>query len=413
MKDLDKFITDVVTKKINEPEEYEMAIRTAFNKHSYKKIHFNKIAVTICSLLILISGFAYATDIKEFISKYLYNFNKGVDTAIENGYFDETKTDYINSEKTETIINGISMDSYNTGIAVNNMLFDDYNLSFTFSINVSENIDVSNLMTVRLNKVLITDENKNILYCDNKELFEEYCQKNNLEYSYYDCNEHYMSSALNDYIVNKDANSNTVDIIFNLINNRQFSYPKSKNLNITIQEIYMGEEDYYANNEPICLKGNWNLFINVNEKFYNRNSVNYVVKDNSYSDINVTQAKLDNTGFTFKCTVKKEPLYDNSLADEEKQELINKYQEYYLKEDKIIPEYITNCYLEDEFGNKYYTPEISIANPYVYDFSTGNLYYKNCFTYTQSAQTDKIKIYFTINLPNDIRNICIELEKEK
>ena len=128
MKDLDKFITDVVTKKINEPEEYEMAIRTAFDKHSYKKIHFNKIAVTICSLLILISGFAYATDIKEFISKYLYNFNKGVDTAIENGYFDETKTDYINSEKTETIINGISMDSYNTGIAVNNMLFDDYNL---------------------------------------------------------------------------------------------------------------------------------------------------------------------------------------------------------------------------------------------------------------------------------------------
>lgn len=411
MKNLDDFITNIVKKEINEPEKYETSIRNAFNAKSYKKLKLKRMISAVCSLLVITTGIVYASDIKEFVNKYFYNFNEGVDIAIENGYFDEPKMDYASSEETEAIINGISMESYNTGVAVKNMLFDDYNLSFTFSINTSKNIDVSKLMTVRLNKVLIIDENKNVLYCDNKELFDEYCSKNNLEYSYYDYNEHYMSSALNDYIVNKDTNSNTIDIIFNLINNRQFSYPKSKKLNITIQEIYMGEKDYYANDEPICLKGNWNLFIDVNDKFSNRESINYTVKNSSYDDIEVTQAKLDNTGFTFKCILQKEPLYDNNITNEEKQKLISKYQEYYLKEDKIVPEYITNCYLEDELGNKYYTPEISIANPYIYDFSTGKLYYQNCFTYTQSVQTDIIKIHFKINLPDDQRDVCIKLEK--
>ena len=36
MKDLDNFITNIVTKKINEPQEYENAIRTAFDNSSSK-----------------------------------------------------------------------------------------------------------------------------------------------------------------------------------------------------------------------------------------------------------------------------------------------------------------------------------------------------------------------------------------
>ncbi len=413
MNDLDDFITNIVTKEINEPKEYEKAIRSAFNKKTYKKSKFSKIAVTVCSLLIVITGITYATDIKEFFVKNFYTFDKGMDTAIENGYFDECETEYITSEEIEASISNTSIEAYNTEIGIKNMLMDDNNLNFTFSINVNKNINISNLMTVRLNKILILDENNNILYCDNKDLFEEYCLKNNLDYSYYDFNEHHMNSALNDYIINKDNNSNTIDIIFNLINNREFPYPKSQNLKIIIQEINMGEEEHYANDEPICLKGNWSLTFDVNEKFYNRESINYSVKKCNYDDINVTQAKLDNTGFTFKCTLLKEPLYNDNISQEEKHRIIREFQNYYFKEEygRIIPDYIINCYLEDELGNKYYAPESGIEMPYIWDFTKGELYYKTGFTYTQNDQTDKIKIYFTIDLPNDVRDVCIELEK--
>lgn len=413
MKDLDDFITNIVTKEINEPEKYEQAIRTAFDKKAYRKSNFSKIAVMVCSLLIVVTGITYATDIKEFVIKNFYTVDKGMDTAIENGYIDEQQTEYATSEEIEATINNTSIDAYNTEIGIKNVLMDDNNLNFTFSINVNKNIDISNLMTVRLNKILISDENNNILYCDNKELFNKYCSNNNLDYDYYDRNEHQMGSALNDYIINRDTDSNTIDMLFNLINTRDFSYPNSKYLNIIIQEINMGEEDYYANNEPICLKGNWNLFVNVDEKFSNRKSINYSVKKCDSDDINITQAKLDNTGFTFKCTLFKEPLYNDNISQEEKYRIIREFQKYYYNEEYgyIFPDYITNCYLEDELGNKYYAPESGIEMPYIWDFTKGELYYKTGFTYTQNEQTDKIKIYFTINLPDDVRNVCIELEK--
>lgn len=411
MKDLDDFITNIVTKEINEPEKYEQAIRTAFDKKAYRKSNFSKIAVTVCSLLIVVTGITYATDIKEFVIKNFYNANEGIDKAIENGYIDERQAEYATSEEIEATINNTSIDAYNTEIGIKNMLMDDHTLNFTLSIKVSDNIDISNLMTVRVNRFIISDENDNILYCDFKNFFDEYCLKNNLDYDFYESDCSFCS--VENYIVNKDIASNTIDMIFNISNEGESQYPKSKKLNIIIEELYMGEEDYYANDEPIYLKGNWNLTFNVDEKFYNRESINYNVKKCDYDDINVTQAKLDNTGFIFKCTLFKEPLYNDNISQEEKYRIIREFQEYYYKEEYgyIFPDYITNCYLEDELGNKYYTPESGIANPYVWDFTKGELYYKNAFTYTQSNQTDKIKIYFTINIPNDVRDVCIELEK--
>ena len=67
MKSLDDFIKNIVTKEINEPQEYATSIKNAFNTKTYTKSNFKKIAITVCSFLILISGIVYATDIKEFV----------------------------------------------------------------------------------------------------------------------------------------------------------------------------------------------------------------------------------------------------------------------------------------------------------------------------------------------------------
>lgn len=60
MRDLDDFITDIVTKEINKPEEYEQAIRTAFNKKSSKKHIFEKI-ITVSSILFMGCSVVFAT----------------------------------------------------------------------------------------------------------------------------------------------------------------------------------------------------------------------------------------------------------------------------------------------------------------------------------------------------------------
>lgn len=317
MKSLDEFITGIVTKEINEPQEYEKAIRNAFNKSTYKKLNFKKITATVCSILVITTGIVYAKDIKEFIIKEFYNFDEGVDTAIENGYIDNLEGNYMSSIPIESTVENMSIEAYETSFGVKNMLMDDYNLDFTFSINFSKNIDISEIDDIQLFDVLITDENNNVIYSVGKDLFDEYCLNNNLDYSFHDCNEHQMSSALTGHITKKDPDTNTVDFIYSLINNRQFAYPKSKKLNIIIQEIRMFDKDVVPSKEILRLNGNWNLFIDVDKKFSNRKSVNYVVKNNPYNDIEVTEAKLDNTGFTFKCSVLKKPLFSKNASSEE------------------------------------------------------------------------------------------------
>lgn len=60
MRDLDDFITNIVTKEINEPEGYEQAIRNAFNKKSTKKHIFQKI-ITTSSILFMGCSAVFAT----------------------------------------------------------------------------------------------------------------------------------------------------------------------------------------------------------------------------------------------------------------------------------------------------------------------------------------------------------------
>lgn len=60
MKNLDDFITDIVTKEINKPEEYKQAIRNAFNKKVSKKHIFEKI-ITVSSIFFMGCSVVFAT----------------------------------------------------------------------------------------------------------------------------------------------------------------------------------------------------------------------------------------------------------------------------------------------------------------------------------------------------------------
>lgn len=406
MKDLDDFITNIVTKEINEPDKYETAIRTALDKKVYKKSKFSKIAVTVCSLLIVITGITYATDIKEFVSKYLYNFNEGVDTAIENGYFDEIEMDYVSSSETKTDINE-DVDTSNLEIKVKDMVMDDYTLCFTFSIKFDETTDISNIQRINLNEVLITDENKSVLYCNNKEIFDNYCKNNNLALDY-----HTTNSGLNWYIIDKDLENKTIDLMFNVISDREKKYPNSQIINIQIGKISM-EEQITSTIENIKIEGKWNIIVDVNSKFYDRETINYKVINSNCEDINVTEATLNDTSFTFKFTLPHKPFYLETDSQEIKKKAIDWYNNYYTNENGIVsPAPIINSYVENGAGQKFYQPSNGVEAQYNSDILTSDyIYYKDVFTLTKANQTNTLKVYFTIDLPDIQKDVYIELEK--
>lgn len=409
MKDLDNFITNIVTKKINEPQEYEMAIRDAFNKKTPKKQRGMRFATAICSVIIISTGVVYATEIKDFIIKNFYNYNSGVDTAIENGFIDEPEMNYSDSDNKEVL----NEDMSNTEIKVKNMLMDDYSLSFTFSLKLDENINIDEINDLRLKKVLISDENNNILHCDLKEPFERFCRENELDYEYLNYNENYIGNSYNSYITSRNTEMGTIDLVFNLYNNRENPYPKSKELRIKIDEICIFETEMERLEEGKILKINEDISFNINDKFSSRENILYEVIETNYNDIKVTEASLKETEFFFSFELETEPFYKETDSEEVKQEKINEYNKYYgpVKYGGHIA--VTDCYIENELGEKFDTFGTIVSIPTTIDLEKGMLKHKNSFTLTKYNQTDKLKIYFKLNLPNDERKVCIELEKIK
>ena len=407
MKDLDNFITNIVTKKINEPQEYEMAIRDAFNKKTPKKQRSMRFATAICSVIIISTGVVYATEIRDFIIKNFYNYNSGVDTAIENGFIDEPEMNNSNSDNID-ILNG---DISNTEIKVKNMLMDDYSLSFTFSLKMDKNININEIKDLRFKKVLISDENNNILHCDLKEPFDRFCSENKLDYEFLNHNENYISNSYNSYITSRNPEMGTIDLVFNLYNNRENPYPKSKELRIQIDEICIFETEAKELEKEKILKINEDISFNINEKFSSREDISYKVIKTNYNDIKVKEASLKETEFFFSFELQTEPFYKETDSEEVKQEKIDEYNKYFgpVKYGGHIA--VTDCYIENELGERYDTFGTVVSSPTTIDLEKGILIHKNSFTLTKYNQTDKLKVYFNLNLPNDERNVCIEFEK--
>lgn len=60
MNQLDNFITNILEKNINEPKEYENAIRGTLENNKLREYTIHKLVITICSTIILTTGFSFA-----------------------------------------------------------------------------------------------------------------------------------------------------------------------------------------------------------------------------------------------------------------------------------------------------------------------------------------------------------------
>lgn len=401
MDNLDKKIQSILSNNLDISEEYSNMINSTLkhlpnkNKKSFtfKKIKWSLIAT--CCFAFSISGIVFSKNISNFVQNF-FNYNKGIDTAINHGYLEEPAPNYIES-------NG-------TTVNLENVLMDDFTLNFSLSINTNNEIDISKISRIRIPDMIITDEENRILFCDNREVFETYCQNNNLDYEYTEFTENYINSSSNWYIKEKSSENNTATLVYNLSGD---NFPKSKKLIISFNQINMSYNEISENEENI-LTGNWNIVQELPEMFYNRKAILYNIKNCNYSDLNITEAYLTNTGMRFEFTANFKKWFDEDASQETKDEAYENFRVWRMKELENDRKLIYDEYLINEKGEKFYPLESSTEDAFTQYQVTGDFLHIQTFNLTQfDDNSNNLTLHFIINLPYEKREVTIELEKKQ
>lgn len=392
-KNFENNIRKIFTEEIKVPYHTKNTIRKTLrqqkekNNNKKKKINIIRSLATACACCILVTGVVFAKDITNIIKNFFVN-NEGMDNAIENGYIDNPNMEYINSNGTE--------------IKINSVLMDDYNLSL--EIGIKGDFIKENISELSFPDMIITDESKNILYCEDKDTFEKYVKDNNLDYKWKDNNNHYINSGSNWYI--KSINGDTIDLIYNLFTDNQ--YPKSKKLFINLNKILCSE-----NEKNIMIEGNWNLEYDVPEKFYNREEIIYNVKNCSSDKIKSLQVVVSETTTKMQLTTDEKPnlLYDINDDEETKE---RKIQEELEKEQNMTIQDFENSrkfkdeYIENDKGEKFY-PSNSTSEDTGYSYiDMSYLLHWQTFNLNKYNTTNRLKLHMNYNG----EDISVELERK-
>lgn len=323
------------------------------------------LTVSICALSI--TGMVFAKDISAKIYENVYNGGNGYGKAIEEGYVekpemeDEVSNSTIEDEETGEIIEDLD-----TKFKVEEFVMDDFSLSLTFDITLSDKIKdivkVEDIWDINFPDLVIYDEDYNVLYNGYGKSYEDFCKEKNIEPNE---EEKWYGSGLNGNIISKKGNH--VKRTFNIYLNGPY-YPKSKQINLELSRMRVGDEvEGTWGEEDIVIRGNWKVSVDVPEKMWNRTSISYKQKSTTNNEFNVTDATIYDTGMMVTVVFPTEkqpeppttPEYEffRSLPDGDElstTEILN----YIIRDLKQMPEY--QEYLEkrlsvwDDF-NKYLT----------------------------------------------------------
>ena len=281
----------------NFEKEYTLKEKNYWRVYEMKK---RIIAITMGGIM-LASGVAFGFHSEEIIN-YMKGLGKGIDTAANNGYIEKTNMETVQQDT--TVENNI-IDNVKVGAKIDDFIMDDYNLSVKFDFEFDENIDnvidFEKIKNIELSDLCVSDENNIILYSA----------------SY---NENAINSGLNSFSKANSKELRKIELQYNMYADK---YPKSQKLSFKFSKIEFQEID---KNEKTVLSGNWNINIDVPEKFYNRSEKYYKVVSSTNDRFNIYSAKLTDTGFEFGMTIKDEhkPTYPEEVKNERKN-IIEKY----------------------------------------------------------------------------------------
>ena len=407
-----------------------------------------RVVITTALGIFLVSGVVFANNI-DSVKNYFRGIGAGIDSAIEHGYIENTEMDYIDNNVSVSNEPDKIIDNINLEAKIEDFLMDDYNLSvefnFKFDDEIDKYIDLDNIHNIELTDLIIRDEENNIIYAGNdQEVFEEYCNNYNLDYTFGEFNENYLNNGLNCFPSYHNKEDKMVKLMYNMYADK---YPNSKKLYFSFGKLIITEEN---DKNVIELKGNWNIDLDVPEKMYNRSSESYKVVSCSNNDFNVYTSTVSDTGFEIGVIInniekaeypeeirriqleiskKYENVFDQN-SNKEFYEILSqspykeKYNEYLAKKDPINYagiQYseITEDGLRYEEGNISYVENLngeqfkctmSPSRKANSEWLDGNRYdFYETFGMTKYDSTDKIKVVlYYYGEP-----VTIELEKAK
>lgn len=408
------------------------------NKKHEKRKKILQSTLTVVISTLSVTGMVFAKDISKNIYNNFFFTGKGMETAINEGYIENTQMDYEKSNsKIENEETGEIIEDADTKVKVTEFVMDDFNLSMTFDVELSEKtkqlFEAENVWEFNFPDLLISDENDIVLYNMYGKGFDEFSQEKNLGYNFEQGldNGKIIGSGVN--IVPIERKGNHVKVVYNIYTGGDTTYPKSKKLNIRMKQIKVStKESTIMGAEEITLTGNWNFNIDVPEKMYNRTNTIYTQKDTTNKDYKVTEAALYNTGLEVTIEVKTEKMPDRyvskemefykTLSDDDELktlEIMNhiswkerKTEEYKKIQEKIQYLWNINSFVTNESGEKF---EMSTDSPkgsgskYIND--EGTLIYKVSYNLTKFNQTDKIVIHTDYNGQKE--EITLEKKEDK
>ena len=413
-----------------------------FKKETYKKKKINSIVQNVCVFIISVisfSGIVFANDISTRIYENFYLTGKGTEKAINENYISKTNMDYKSSnaiiENTKT---GKTIENSEIQVKVNEFIMDDFNLSLEFDVKLSE--EVNNIITtnetyrINFSDLIVSDENNIVLFCDTKDMFNEFCKQNNLNYNYDTVtSENYIGSGLNTFITGKKENN--INFIYNIYTGGECTYPKSKKLKFQMKQIKISNSNIETENEVITFKGDWNFEINVPEKMYNRKNTVYIQNKSTNKDYRITETIVYNTGMKVKMEINTKvdnltknnaiPLkveFWNSLpeSDECKTMDILRYitmdemqNEEYVKNEELKNKqrelFNITAYIINSKGEKFEMTRGPSENGSKYINENGILEFEAIYDLTNYSVTDIITVYIEYNETKE----SIVLEKKE
>lgn len=370
------------------------------------------LTVSICALSI--TGMVFARDISTKIYDDVYGGGYGYGKAIEEGYIEEVEMeDEVSVSTIENEETGEIIEDLETKIKVEEFLMDDFSLSATLDITLSDKIkdivEINDIWNVSFPDLIVYDEDYNVLRCGYGNKYKEFCKEKNIEPNE---EEKYFGSGENGPLISSKK-GNHIKVMFNIYIGGPY-YPKSKQINFELSKIRISNQvETRHGEEQLVLKGDWKFTVDVPEKMYNRTSAKYVQKSTTNNNIKVTTATIYDAGtyigFEFQG---EKPLerpttpeleFYNSLAedDELRQGNIGSYlynelwqtEEYYEYMRKSLDQSKFEKYLVNEKGEKF---ELTINNQENGGTSTdenGYVKFEGMFDLTKYDMTDEIILH--------------------
>lgn len=414
-------------------------------------ISIKKSVIAACVCLFLTTGIVFAKDIEEFI-KDKFGLGKGVTTSIEHGDIIEPKVTFIEKSmdlidiKTSKVIDTITTKvSINSAVIVENNIGLEVYFEFDSKLNnyidlgklVNDNIDYENSHIINFKDLFVFDNENNIIFTSQKdtENIFKYCNEYNLNYDNIKVIESNISNSIK-YIDNTNPGIIRLTLESTINLNK---LPKITNLHILFGELsFIPKITSNQKNEfNLQSEQKFNFNIEIPEKIYNLDEETYEVISCESNEIEVIDAKVNNTGFHFAFTIlnSKPSVYPTLLTEIEKEipagfisntreEFVSHYGEEYTK---LYEEYYENvyiikydglnpfvpwikkqegCYVMNSKGEKFSKSTNQTVSIPSFENLPPNTYY-DIYDMTKYDATDNITI--VINFKNEL--IHIELEK--